>query len=198
MVKVIGPRDPKDSAAINTTSRSVTWSKGLSPFFVGPVDLYCDETAWNVENAWQFSKVYQKHIGADGNPSAEYFEWARSGWRDKKAHRYPMGKGAIPLFSWWDGKKFSYIEARKHIYIPLYAKAVSQTSAFEQLKEIYLANGKVTLWDFDGYDHVQHGKSYTDVINDPDKKCGHAFVLAMLLENCLESCLDKVLDNKCI
>ncbi len=26
--------------AINTTSRSKTWNRGLSPFFCGPVDLY--------------------------------------------------------------------------------------------------------------------------------------------------------------
>jgi hypothetical protein len=36
---------------INTTSRSGNWSKGLSPFFLGPVDLYGGHTAKNVSDS---------------------------------------------------------------------------------------------------------------------------------------------------
>ena len=38
------------------------------------------------------------------------------------------------------------------------------------------------LWDFDGYDHKMLNLTFDQVINDPDKKMGHAFVIAMLLE----------------
>ena len=38
------------------------------------------------------------------------------------------------------------------------------------------------LWDFDGYNHKELGLTYDEVINNPDRKMGHAFVLGMLLE----------------
>lgn len=43
--------------------------------------------------------------------------------------------------------------------------------------------GELWLWDFDAYDHRALGMTYEDVINNPTKKCGHAFILAMMLEN---------------
>jgi hypothetical protein len=181
MIYIIGPKDkaPAGAQVINTTSKSFTWSKSLSPFFVGPVDLYGGYKSQNVENAWQFSKVYYNQVDQDDNPNQNYFDWAEEGWNDTYAHRYPMGKGAIPLYSYWDGKKLDYIEARKQIYISLYAKAVQETSAFEKLKNL---SGDLYLWDFDAYNHKALGLSYEQVINDPNRKMGHAFVLAMLLD----------------
>lgn len=182
MVKVIGPRDPKDPLAINTTSRSNNWSVELSPFYLGPIPLYNGMVAKKMENAWQYSKLYSEHADADGNPTDSYWSWAKEGWQSDKASRYPMGKGAKPLCSYWDGLKMTYIEARKKVYIPLYAKAVKQTGAFEKLRMLYEMNGEITLWDFDGYNHRSFGMSYEDVVNSEDRKCGHGFVLAMLLE----------------
>jgi hypothetical protein len=182
MVKVIGPRDPRDPKAINTTSRSDNWSRGLSPFLLGPVKLYGDYVAQNVENAWQFSKVYAEHVGSDGKPSPAYFEWAKQGWMDTKAHRYPMGKGVKPSFSYWDGQQLTYVEARKKIYIPTYSAAVRESQAFKQLRSLYSVMEDIVLWDFDGYDHRSLGMTYEDVVNSNDRKCGHGFVLAMMLE----------------
>lgn len=185
MVKVIGPKDPKDPNAINTTSRSKNWSQGLSPFYLGPIKLYKDYESKNFENAWQFAKVYKQHVDANQDPTEEYFKWAKEGWESDRAFRYPMGKGKAPLYSYWDGEHLSYVEARKQIYVPLYAEAVQKTSAFQQLKQIYSALGEVTLWDFDGYDHRAAKMTYEEVVNDPKRKCGHAFVLAMMLEGVL-------------
>lgn len=176
MITVIGPRS-REVDFIDTTSRSRTWSRGLSPFFLGPVKLYGDYTARNVENAWQFSKVYSEH----GEPNADYFAWAEKGWRDTKAHRYPMGRGRKPLYSYWDGEKLGYVEARKRIYIPLYASAVEKSAVFRVLLETYLKAETLTLWDYDGYDHRSLGMTLKDVANSAEKKMGHAFVLAMLL-----------------
>jgi len=136
-----------------------------------------------MENAWQFSKVYPEDVGADGKPTPSYFEWASSGWTDSTAHRYPKGRGRIPAFTWWAGERLGYIEARKKVYFPLYARAVRQTSAFNLLRTLYQSyGGNITLWDFDGYDHVALGRSLKEVLNDPERKMGHAFVLAWLLE----------------
>ena len=95
MIKVVGPNfnlDENDPTHVDTTSRSRTWSRGLSPFFIGPCDLYegagCAQSK-NMENAWQFSKVYKEHVDSDGNPSVEYRNWARRGWLTQQAIRYP-------------------------------------------------------------------------------------------------------------
>lgn len=153
----------------------------MSPFFLGPCRLYGGFTSRNVENGWQYSKVYAEHTDGEGNPTDEYFIWARDGWGQTRAVRYPMEKGRKPLYSWWDGEKLTYVEARKRVYVPLYARAVVKTEAFAQLEELYREKDEITLRDFDGYDYVAQGKSFKEVINDPEKKMGHAFVLAMML-----------------
>ncbi|MDD2731400.1 MAG: hypothetical protein PHW33_04745 [Candidatus Portnoybacteria bacterium] len=177
---------------INTTS-SAGWSKDLSPFVIGPCSLYNGYVSQNVENGWQFSKVYKKFVGNDGNPIDYYFEWAKNGWSDTRAHRYPMGKGAIPEYSWWNGEKLGYVEARKRIYVPLYANAVIKTDGFKKLKEIYERNDGKTLYllDYDAYRHENLRMTLFDVLNNPKKKMGHAFVLMMLLakdEKTLNEC----------
>ena len=187
-VRVIGPKDSTrpDEVVINTTSRSTTWSRGLSPFFIGPIPLYEGATsshAHNMENAWQFSKVYPWQVDHEGNPTPSYFTWAKEGWENTRAVRYPMGKGVKPSFSWWAGEKLPYVEARRRIYLPLYAKGVAQTAAFQQLLRLYKDSGQVTLWDFDGYDHTALGMTMKDVVNNPDRSMGHAFIIAHLLES---------------
>ena len=173
---------------VNTTSKSNNWSKELSPFFLGPVQLHNkDDWAKNVENAWQFSKVYPEH-DLDTMPFYHYYNWATDGWNDTWAHRYPMGKGKTPLYSLWGDERLSYIEARKKIYIPLYCKAAIKTKAFVKLKEILLGEKDLYLIDYDGYNHKKLGMSYLDVVNCETKKMGHAFVLGMMLE--------KVVDEK--
>jgi len=190
MLKVIGYKDLNwvdEKKVINTTSHSNNFSKGLSPFFLGPCKLYDDYTSKNVENAWQYSKVYARFLDKDDNPTADYFKWAQEGWNKKYAVRYPMGKGMKPAYSWWAGEKLSYVEARKKIYIPLYAEAVKKHSSFKKLKDMYeiyvqTLGEDMYLLDFDGYDHKELNMTYDEVIHSEKRKMGHAFVLAMLLE----------------
>lgn len=173
---------------VNTTSRSNNWSAGLSPFFLGPVDLYGGYVAKNVENAWQYSKVYEYYLEDDGSVGDRYFSWAKDGWDNHRAVRYPMGKDAAkPLYSYWDGEQMDYITARKNIYIPLYSKAVGKTSAFKKLKEMYLDcyfNSLETLYllDFDAHNLMPGTFEYWDLWNNPNIKVGHGYVLAMMLE----------------
>lgn len=187
MLYVIGPgyKTPDDATVVNTTSRSDNWSRGLSPFFLGPVDLYQGYKAYNIENAWQYSKVYEYYLEDDGTVGERYFKWAQEGWNKVRADRYPMGRGMVPKFSFWDGEQLSYVEARKRIYIPLYSEAVKKTHAFDKLKRMYEDGGDLYLWDFDGYNHKALDLTFEQVINDPNRKMGHAFVIAMLLEGYL-------------
>lgn len=190
-VKVVSYREMNNydvKHKINTTSRSTDWGKGLSPFILGPVNTYGGMVANNVENAWQFSKVYSEHLHPDGTINfAEYIRWRNNGWRNRYAHRYPMGKGQKPAFALWkkpngDYEQLDYIESRKKIYAPIYAQGVLKSTAWKKLKDLYESGDDFVLIDFDGYDYVAEGKTLIEVINDPTRKMGHAFVLAMLLE----------------
>lgn len=181
-VERYGARIPEGSVIIDTTSHSNDWSRDLSPFYLLGGHLYQDYFAENVENAWQASKVYLEFVDENDNPTEKYFEWAKSIWKSKYAFRYPMGRGRKPLYSWWDGEKLTYVEARKRIYIPIYSRAVIETNGFKKLKELVETDPRdIYLIDFDGYNHIKMKKSMKEVINDPYKKMGHAFVLHSLL-----------------
>ncbi len=173
---------------VSTTMRLGVF-RMLSPFVLGPVATYDGLVSRNMENAWQFSKVYKGQLIGGEIPPA-WFKWRDMGWADRKAHRYPMGRGAVPQFSWWDGERLGYVEARKRIYAPVYAKAVEDTVAFDMLNNLYQRGDDLVLLDYDAYDHHALGMHLTEVIDDPKRKMGHAFVLAMMLEGSLSWCLE--------
>lgn len=182
MIEVIGPKDKNfdlyGKQYFNVTSHSTDFCKELSPFFLGPCKLYRNFQSKNMENAWQYSKVYKKHLDENNGPSLEYFKWAYYGWNSEYAHRYPMGKGSIPEYSFWNGEHLDYIEARKKIYIPLYSECARKTDAFQKLKRLNDDGIDLVLWDFDGRNTKE---SMDEIINNPYKKCGHGFVIKMML-----------------
>ena len=168
---------------INTTSKTETdWQRDLSPFHLGPCPLYWNLTSVRMENGWQYAKVYPEYDN-NGEPTEEYFDWAITGWKNPWPVRYPMGKGKKPLYSWWGDKKYTYVEARKMIYVPLYSKAVIKTDGFYKLWSLYHSNDNKTIYlkDYDAYRHEDKNMTLTDVLNNENKKMGHAFVLMMLL-----------------
>ena len=198
MVIVLGPKDkrPYPLDIINCTSRSNDFGRELSPFLCGPVEIPCVEPdnfhySNNVENAWQYSKVYKGQTNLNGNPSSSWWRWALDGWSKNRAVRYPMGKGVTPLYHYYKGKHLSKIEARRQMYIPWYAKAVTKTEAFKRLERMHnrsvlFDEGPLYLWDFDGYNYREQGLSYKEVIENPNRSLGHGFVIAMLLEDYID------------
>jgi hypothetical protein len=179
-VYVLRPWDRPIGTVINVTSRSTGPGRVFSPFTLGPVGLYGGYWSCNVENAWQYAKVYPAY-DSGGAPSAGYWGWASSGWCKQRADRYPMGKGAIPRYAWWDGQALGYVQARKRIYVPLFAGAVRACGMLDWLKG-WAARGDLTLQDYDAYNHYALGMSLHDVLDDPSRRMGHGFVLAMLIE----------------
>ena len=151
-ISVANPREaiPPGYTPIDATSRSKNWSRELSPFFVGPCRLYERFVSQNVENGWQFSKVYKNFLSAEGEILPGYWDWAKKGWNDSYAHRYPAGKGAVPAFLYWNGEHLQYIESRLKVYLPLYSRAVVKTTAFEKLYKLS-EERPITLIDFDVY-----------------------------------------------
>ena len=171
---------PSGVVVVDTTSNTHPIYAHLSPFILPAPPAKC------FENLWQYSKVYKKHImPIDEYPDASWYKWRDAGYANDRAVRYPMGKGAIPEYSFWNGEKLGYIEARKKIYAPKYAENVATTDSYKILHEQYaeceLRNQEIILLDYDAYDHIALGMSLVDVINDPTRKMGHAFVLIMML-----------------
>ena len=122
--------------------------RGLSPFYLGPVECYDGLVSQTFERAWQCAKVYPWTRGADGNPNANYFAWrdemwAIKGFEDKMSIRFPVGRENVGkcCYAWWevDGefRKLGYVDGRKYIYLPLYAKTVVKTEAYRRLVELH-------------------------------------------------------------
>jgi hypothetical protein len=173
------PED-KNIIVINTCDNTGVM-KDISPFCIGPCYLYGDRKANIFENAWQFTKVYPQHVGEDQSPTMDYWNWANEGWSSQKPHRYPMGKGKVPLYCLWDGKRLGYIDSRKQIYAPLYIKAIENSAIYARLKQ-YVEDGRdIVLKDWDGYDHDKMNMTLEEVLNNPKRKMGHSFVLKALL-----------------
>jgi len=174
---------------IDTTSNSGDFRE-LSPFILSA------PPAIRFENLWQFSKVYKKFLmPIDGYPDASWYKWRDAGYANPRAIRYPMGKGAIPEYSLWDDEKLGYIEARKQIYAVEYASNVQWTNSYQKLQDTYAeccrTNKELILLDYDAYDHTRLGMSLIDVINNPNRKMGHAFVLIMMLTDMLGECINR-------
>jgi hypothetical protein len=55
---------------------------------------------------------------------------------------------------------------------------------FNELNQAADEQGLI-IRDYDAYDHRALGYSWDDVMNDPNRKMGHGFVLAMMLEGVL-------------
>lgn len=182
---------PEGYELIDVTSRNPDpIIRSVSPFLLGPVDCYDGLISRNVENAWQYSKVYPEENGKDGNPTPDYFRWRDYGFNKSFADRYLKGKGSIPCYSYWKTElgyeHLGYIEARKKIYIPLYKKAVLDTPGLKKIMEKASEGRNIALVDFDGYNHIKLGMSMQDVINCDSKKMGHAFVIKMILDERME------------
>jgi len=181
---------PQGALDINVTSRSTTWSRGLSPFIIEGGKTWTGDFAENVENMWQFCKVYACHADSNGEPTDEYFIWAKRGWKSKVGIRYPMNKGAIPLYSYWNGKKYDYLDAKEKLYVKMYFRGVKDTEAYKKLEELYKECLKtkttLVLRDFDAYNHVNLKLSPYEVLKHPTKKFGHGFVLMFMLMELLD------------
>jgi hypothetical protein len=174
-------KNSEDQFMVNVTSRGTGWGRSLSPFLIGPIKTWDGTWAQNMENLWQYSKVYEGYSDSTG-PNDKWYKWAHIGWAKKWADRYPMGRGIKPLYSFWNGEKLSYVEARRKIYIPEYSKAVIDSYGYGKLEEEYLKRGKIVIQDFDAHNIcVDEEYDFEKLIGNENIKVGHGYVLAMML-----------------
>ena len=162
--------DLADRVVIDVTSRSEdpTLARQLSPFFIGPVTGPDGAAAPNLEVFWQVGKVFPHHDNG-GHPSSEYFAYrermygAPLGSIPKPVMRHPyreFGYDSDDMLYWayWDEEKkeyktLSYLEARKKVYVPEYAKLVANTPALRYMKGLLDEGKKIALLDFDGFNY---------------------------------------------
>ena len=216
---------------IDCTSRCKEFAFDLSPFYLGPVTGPDGATASTVETFFQSGKVYPCHDD-NGQPTEDFFTWRNNmyskeiGELTKDELRHPnhlLGYEAheCVYFPWYDQetKKYTplnYVESRKKVYIPNYAKLVAKTQTYKALKSLVDKGEKIALADFDAYnyydenamkkkyesyvnkckrDHIDvtytlddflNIKTMKDVVNCPFIPAGHSFVVKALLQGDLE------------
>ena len=234
--------DLKDRIIVDLTSRNPdrNFSRQVSPFYVGPVTGPDGARANNLELFWQSAKVFPHHDNG-GQPNQEYFRYRKMMYRSlpgevpKPVLRHPyrqFGYEPEDMLYWpfWNEEKgeyepLSYLQARKKVYVPEYAKLVAHTPALQYLRRLLDEGKKVALLDFDGFNYYNEEsmkvryrayvlkckkehrpilvgeKDFTDIkdmrsaIEFPHTPVGHAFVVKSLLQGDLEVVDGKVIDH---
>ena len=225
--------DLDERIIIDVTSRNVNknFARQVSPFYVGPVTGPDGATTESLEVFWQVGKVFPHHDDG-GQPSEEYFNYrnkmysAKPGEIPKPVMRHPyreFGYEADDMLYWafWNKEKgeyenLSYLEARKKVYVPEYAKLVANSGALKYMKKLLDDGKKIAILDFDGFNYyceeamkVRYRayvlkckkekkpielteKDFTDIkdmksaVGFAHTPVGHAFVIKALLQGDIE------------
>ena len=234
--------DLEERVIIDLTSRNrdKSFARQVSPFYVGPVTGPDGASADSLEVFWQVGKVFPHHDD-NGKPGADYFAYrermysAKPGEIPKPVMRHPyreFGYEADDMLYWafWNKEKkeyeqLTYLEARKKVYIPEYAKLVANSDALKWMKSLLEQGEKIALLDFDGFNYyceeamkiryrayvlkckkekrpiLLSEKDFTGIkdmraaVDFADTPVGHAFVVKALLQGDLEVVDGQVIDH---
>ena len=214
------------------------FAREISPFYVGPVTSSDGVKAEIFEIFWQCGKVYPCHDNG-GKPNEAYFEWRNYFYSQTECTKDLMRHTCKSIgyehkdaryFAYFDKKKgeytpLSYVEARKKVYFPEYAKLIYNTESFQYLKSLVESGEKIALVDFDACNYNETcamQKEYTayvnkckknktaptlteadflnitslkELINAPFMKVGHGCVIKALLQGDIEAVDGAVVDR---
>ena len=234
--------DLADRIVINVTSRNPdqSFARQLSPFFIGPVTGPDGASADNLEVFWQVGKVFPHH-DSDGQPTSSFFEYRNNMYSKKQGeipkplmrhpyHEFGYEPDDMLYWAYWNSEKgeyerLSYLEGRKKVYIPEYAKLVANSGALKWMESLLDQGKKIALMDFDGFNYycedamkiryrayvlkcrkekrpqLMSEKDFTDIkdmksaVNFAYTPVGHAFVIKALLQGDIEVVDGKVIDH---
>ena len=240
--------DLSEYAIIDVTSRITRnkefmaqhprFAQELSPFYAGPLMSADGVKAEIFEIFWQCSKVYPCHDD-NGKPNADYFEWRNYFYSQTECSKDLMRHTCKSLGYEHSDARYSayfdkeqggyiplgYVEARKKIYFPEYAKLIYNTESFQYLKSLVDNGKKIALVDFDACnynepcamqkeytayvnkckknkvaptlteDDFTNIKSLKDLVNAPFMKVGHGCVIKALLQGDLEVVDGEIVDH---
>jgi hypothetical protein len=157
----------------------------LSPKSMGPI-VHPQPgliPAFNLENFWQFSKVFSDEVDEKGEPLPIFFQRQREGFLDRVPHRHkPNATGNIPLYSVWkrpDGSlvKYKYIAARQ-FYCHYYERFALTDKNFLKLQDLLKQGHNLQICGYDAYPIT---KSLEEHYLDASRPFGHELVLYTLL-----------------
>jgi hypothetical protein len=97
-----------------------------------------------------------------------------------KRRAVPKSKGYV-IAGFYNGQIMRYIESRKKIYCPMYAKLIKQTSEFKKLKKMHKNGQNLLIVGPDGRDIPMTYRSLKKAVNDPNHIFGHELVICCLL-----------------
>jgi hypothetical protein len=172
-----------------------TFARDLSPFFIGPLVSSDGVKAEIFEIFYQCGKVYPCH-DQGGKPNAAYFEWRNYYYSQTDCTKDLMRHTCKSLgyehkdtlyFAYFDKEKqeyipLNYVEARKRVYFPEYAKLIYNTESFRYLKSLVDSGKKIALVDFDACNYNEERamvKQYEAYLN----KCKKNKIVPTLTEN---------------
>ncbi len=177
-----GFRDPSIEGYTNVLCLTPSSPYGeLSPYVLKVDVISSDQTTVitsNMENAYQFSKVYQKipksrqtysrydrsviwnhpaevHVNEEGELTEEYWAWRDKGMKCEHAIRYPVGFSSRHscLYSVPSDDieaKLGYVDSRKQIYLKYYLEAVVKEKKFLVLKKRLAKGESLLIIEVDG------------------------------------------------
>jgi hypothetical protein len=161
----------------------------LSPMQLGPINR-----AHNLENYYQFSKVFEDELSDEvcncGNtelgkhykPGPTFFAARHKAYNDPTPHRHKR-RGKKPAYSWYiadDGTTTccTYIQSR-WFYCTLYESLAIKMPAFQRLKELY--DDGTTKLEIFGYDAFTPTEELYYHYCDGRRPFGHEMVLLCML-----------------
>ena len=169
----------------------------LSPKSMGPVkhDMPGLPPAKNLENYWQFSKVFSSEVDEDQDPTEEFRKRRIEGFNDSFPHRHKFDKKKmeketkgqenknVPLYSVFSGKdgterRYTYIEGR-WFYCSVYENFAKKDKNFLTLKKWLEEGYNLQIVGYDAYD-VGDRDMY-EVYKDGSVPFGHERVLYSML-----------------
>ena len=219
-------------------ARHPRFARELSPFYIGPLTSSDGVRAEIFELFWQCGKVYPCHDD-NGKPNDGYFEWRNYFYSQTECTKGLMRHTCQSLgydhkdtryFAYFDKEKgdfvpLDYVEARKKVYFPEYAKLVYNTESFQYLKKLVDSGEKIALVDFDACNYNEECamkkefaaylnrckkdkiiptlteedflkiRSLRDLVNSPFMKVGHGCVIKALLQGDIEVVDGEVIDH---
>ena len=147
----------------------------LGPIKHDDEDLpYCN----NLENYFQYNKVYEKEVDSNGKIKKEFYEMRIKGYKDDKPHRRKYTKQDKCLYSLWKDKKYNYIESR-YFYCHYYEMLAKKEDDYKHLVKLINKGYNIMICGYDAYEMNENNvkESYLSV----DKPFGHERVLYTML-----------------
>lgn len=166
----------------------------LSPMQLGPVVIDGKATAKNIENYYQFAKVFPNELLVEkvedcpcrsdfkhARPSELFFTNRDKAYADPVPHRHKK-KGVTPAYSCYEDRHYTYVESRWFYCIEM-ERLAKPTDAFKKLVHMYENDGRsLEIFGYDAYvpNGTDHESLYKHYI-DPKRPFGHEMVLLTMI-----------------